>query len=956
VKRLRIGVLAALAASLIVVFGFVGKAHSIGNCPFGLETATECQISGLETQTGVFAFGKTLHVLAGGHIDASAGGITLNITGDLLMDNGGVIEADDDNVATPNTGASDITITASGNADLAAGSMISARNTIQGGSGGDISITITGDMAMHGTTGPLDNCRANGTGDPLVYATPSLGAVITAKGSGSSGFSPAGNITIHVGFYGVPPTGTFTMERCSLVDVSSSLASAGEIEIISGHSGDVDGLVLSESTVSGGGSASTQVRGGGPITIKAGCDLTVSDTGVVSSKGQDPGADLVLLKACDVVIYGVVQSTTTAGHALPAVPPNKCNTDAAAHPLGAASGFTACVRIIGRNVTIDASGAHNGNVNVDGVRNPMKGWIDIFATKTLSIIGDPAPAPKWAVSANGATGQSGASNSFGGLITIKNTGQDGGGAVTTSGQAVLMANTNLPLSGNGSDGGDVRIQAKTDVSLDGSYLEAVGFGGSNSIGGQFAIKAFNGAITSGGDASGHIFATATGGTPGTITLTECAPTDTYLGTVNPAATQTNNVCGGAPTLPGDAQALVDANEPIWNACANPGFTVSGFKYQDFIGGTGLIGWKMHLFNAAGTIHQVATTDATGFFQFVNVPNGSYTICEELQNGWSQVAPAVGANCLVPGDPLLDNPTPGPIGYSITVNNADVTGNDFANTRPPTCKEDPNRAATIDQQVDKNGKSHGGLAPVFTTVQAAYDAANSGDTIGVYTNTYENVNLNGAKTLTITQCESAKVIATDNTLPVWWVHSSGKLTIIGPDSQGGTIGWLVTSNGNDLKAIRAYSASSIGVQITGNSNSVSFNEVKGSPTGIQVNGNSNTLTNGSIDGNGAGVVVAGNNNTIQQMKVYSNTGDGLKATGTGTFFKQDTAELNGGNGFNVAASATGTKLQDNKSNTGSNGGSKENGLKEYFFGVNVNNAGSNKKDNANFTTGLAGGYE
>ncbi len=38
--------------------------------------------------------------------------------------------------------------------------------------------------------------------------------------------------------------------------------------------------------------------------------------------------------------------------------------------------------------------------------------------------------------------------------------------------------------------------------------------------------------------------------------------------------------------------------------------------------------------------------------------------------------------------------------------------------------------------------------------------------------------------------------------------------------------------------------------------------------------------------------------------------------------------NGGNGFNVAASASGTKLQDNKSNTGSNGGSKENGGKSW----------------------------
>ena len=132
----------------------------------------------------------------------------------------------------------------------------------------------------------------------------------------------------------MPPTGTLTMERCSLIDVSSR-GSAGEIEITAGRIATIHGLVLSESALTG---VPNQPRGGGPITVFAGCGLTVTDTGVISSKGLDPGADLVLLKSCEVLINGVVQSTSPGGgHVLPVNPANRCNDDPAAHPPGAAA-------------------------------------------------------------------------------------------------------------------------------------------------------------------------------------------------------------------------------------------------------------------------------------------------------------------------------------------------------------------------------------------------------------------------------------------------------------------------------------------------------------------------------------------------------------------------------------------------------------------------------------------
>ena len=45
----------------------------------------------------------------------------------------------------------------------------------------------------------------------------------------------------------------------------------------------------------------------------------------------------------------------------------------------------------------------------------------------------------------------------------------------------------------------------------------------------------------------------------------------------------------------------------------------------------------------------------------------------------------------------------------------------------------------------------GPAPVYSTVQAAYNAAaNTGEVIGVFTPTTENIVLGGAKVLTITR--------------------------------------------------------------------------------------------------------------------------------------------------------------------------------------------------------------
>ena len=124
------------------------------------------------------------------------------------MDNGAVIEADDDNVASNNTGAADIAIKVSGRPGLAVNSRISGENNTQAGRGGNISLTVAGDMAMHGTAG-VGTCSDT-----------SQGALISSRRDGSGDFQPqSGDIRITVGNLGVPPTGTFTEERCATVHV-----------------------------------------------------------------------------------------------------------------------------------------------------------------------------------------------------------------------------------------------------------------------------------------------------------------------------------------------------------------------------------------------------------------------------------------------------------------------------------------------------------------------------------------------------------------------------------------------------------------------------------------------------------------------------------------------------------------------------------------------------------------
>ena len=389
------------------------------------------------------------------------------------------------------------------------------------------------------------------------------------------------------------------------------------------------------------------------------------------------------------------------------------------------------------------------------------------------------------------------------------------------------------------------------------------------------------------------------------------------------------------------------------------------------GEPGLIGWTIHVFDTATkALLQSAVTAAAnagaaadaGWVLQLHPGSG------EL-HGVRGAAGGVDANGAVggaapgrgrrwPTAPPSALPTGSRWGRAATTSRSRRPRSSRATTsvtsRPGVCPEDPLRASKITRVVDETGTSHG-PAPVYLKVQDAYNAAAAGEVIGLFSKTTENVVLNGAKALTITQCTNARVFALDPALPVWTISSSKPLLIIGPDAVGGKVGWLIKTGGHELKGLRANGSSLYGIQVVGANNKVAWNSVSGNggaanSAGIRVESNGNDLRGGTVSGNtGDGVQIAGGTNSFQGATVESNTGNGVSISGTNNTIKSNKANKNGGAGFLTTVTATGNKFQSNASNASSQGGSKENAGPEYSFGAPEVNLGSNKADNVTIPT-------
>src|SRR4029077_11103311 len=114
-----------------------------------------------------------------------------NVSGDLLITSTGSITCNDP--ASPSgADACPITIHLTGNLVMQAGSKIQAEDQVDGGSGGNISITVDGNMTMCGPAGAKADCGGAGLA--------STGALISSQkitGAGDTG--DGGDITITVG-------------------------------------------------------------------------------------------------------------------------------------------------------------------------------------------------------------------------------------------------------------------------------------------------------------------------------------------------------------------------------------------------------------------------------------------------------------------------------------------------------------------------------------------------------------------------------------------------------------------------------------------------------------------------------------------------------------------------------------------------------------------------------------
>jgi parallel beta helix pectate lyase-like protein len=270
-----------------------------------------------------------------------------------------------------------------------------------------------------------------------------------------------------------------------------------------------------------------------------------------------------------------------------------------------------------------------------------------------------------------------------------------------------------------------------------------------------------------------------------------------------------------------------------------------------------------------------------------------------------------------------------------------------------CPEDLRRIVT--RTVDPTGTAHG-FVPNHLTLGEAVQNASSSESIGMFGNTTENVSI-PTKTLLITQCTLARITAADNGKPVVDISSPDPITIISLDTVGGTVGWLIESSNHDLKSLRATGASSYGILVTGNSNSVSWNEITScTVAGIRVEGNLNDLRGGTVDlnpGDGVQLGTTAAGNTFQGATVQQNGGNGIVVDGSGNSVlsnsRVDNNTLNG-----IAVTGNGNIIKGNSTGSGAGKGNGEDGINVTGRGntLDSNKSSANGGDGLDVSGGTA----
>ncbi|HEV8437194.1 MAG TPA: right-handed parallel beta-helix repeat-containing protein [Methylomirabilota bacterium] len=881
------------AVSLAIAVLILSAVPALAATPLAcdVQTATECQISTLHDlgPGGTFTVDRTLHILgAPAEIRTSAGStLVLNITGGLVIDTGGKITGN----------------ASGGNLD-----------------GANITITTTGTVLLSG----------NGTSGAAITADQVAG---TCTGGGG------GSITIQ----SAAVSDSITIQSGAIVSVNA-VCSAGAIALLAPNGSiQIAGLVQSKSTLRGTGA--NQPPGGGPITVNAGCSLTIDDTGVVSSRGLDPGADLVHLQGgCKVVIQGLVESTGP-GHVVPNNPKNHCNN---ANRPDKPSNSTACVEVwAGDSLLIDATGNHRGEINADTAQSGghQIAWIDLFSRGPITITGNgtgpyAAGATPYAVHANEFVG-----NSQGGFVTVISTIN----GVTATGRAIQAEgglNTTIFVPTRGGQGGKIVVEG----------------GGTGAAGGKnidFAASSIRarGATTGGGPKGGTIFARSFrgnvlgvlpgelnaggGGVLGSVTLQACTGV-AYTGTSTPPLSTLPNDCTGAPTLP----AYVTLPNCVCGSVAPNGhiivtkvtcpaddptqFSITALGVGDVKNGP-----------ATRLLSTVTTVD-------YEVTPGTWSVSEAAQLGWAQT----GNTCdnLV----VLENQT-----VNCTITNTQPA------CVPEFCTQSALVAATLDPQTGRFPGNQGPDVVVDVRSQSLQDALDTvtdinGDgyvIIGVVAqdngvpggqgNQEIQINRLYDKPFALIGCSVTlrDPAHCDGIAPVQVTAGAGSpefptgsgvtLFIQGftTDNSDSAPGWVIEGNGRFLNNV-ASQGNLLGLQITGDGNTMVGGFVKNNlGGGIVLQGNGNRIDGVQISSNlgGDGINATGNSNQLLNNVVgdagVGNGANGILLTGKGNLVGNNKVFQNNLDGINVSGGIAGSPnvIKGNISGSGQHGGNGGNGI-------------------------------
>jgi Bacterial Ig domain len=452
--------------------------------------------------------------------DGSANGVFTVNDGNLAVN--GTITCNDD-VGGGGASACAMAFNVSGNLTVNAGGAIYAENRTAGGAGGNITLTVGGNLSLIGNAIVSSAGRTNSSGN---------GGAITANVGGNAALG-AGS-TIDAGTSGNAAAGAVSITAGGLIAVDGN--------VFSGPSRTLSATRLGPGAALDGGVANAS---GGAITLFTATfaepAIVVGSTANIVSQGNNGAAGIITIDGCGVQIKGLVASVS--------------------------SNSTGFVRLrSGKDILVDgrdlgAAGTRMGRVRADGVSaTAANRGVDVFASETIDLFGP--LSGHYLLSSNSTS-----TNGDAGTIRVVAVGE----GVNGSGNVADASG-----SANGSAGGTIDIAAKADASLNTAALRASGdfaTGNGNREGGTIRVRSHSGNVvwTNGtgdvrpvGSTSG-LAASA----QGEIVLTACGSVNT-AGTsfpVNGAATsplpqtQTGVCSPAAPSLPSGTPALITCNTP-----------------------------------------------------------------------------------------------------------------------------------------------------------------------------------------------------------------------------------------------------------------------------------------------------------------------------------------------------------------------------------------------------------